>query len=325
MPDVEVPAFTTDVELFAYTHRMLREASDAELEAYLRRVLPDHLLEADGRVPTAAGKSMVDKIMAEARGKAVTYADAYTADPELKHYQGGQVQWFTALKPIHPTTTRMTATLGGGTMRNGKMSGQEMRLGVVEMYVSDEPEHVQWLKSFDSPEALAALSDGKRSLSDLVAERAPAAPVAAAPAEWSTFESEAAGYSVELPGEPELVEELANGKYPAHTASVEAEGCMVTVNVILYPFEIAEEQARAAVDASGAGYAEAIDAKLLGATDWDLGGHYGRRFMIRHPSVPVAYACAVKGNALYTVKVAGEEAALTSAMANRVLSSFRAP
>lgn len=327
LPDVEIPAFVTDMDLFAYTHRMLREASDEELRAYLRAVLSDHHFENGGPVLSPAGKDVMAKVMKQARGQQMTYAQQYGPDPVVREYQGGRISLFNELKPIHPTTVSMMATVSKGKMRNGKREPGQMKLGGLEVYVSVKPEHMEYLNSFDSPASLYALHAGQQTLSGLMADRVAADQAAAAPPpapiQWSAFAWPEGQFRVELPGTPKQTEEVANGKYPRYVADVDAAGLAIRVTATVYPVELNAAQAQGMVEQTGAAYVKMISATMRGGTDWALdGSDYARRFRVGHPQYEVHYAAASKGDAFYTVAVIGPKGAEAKTMADRVMGAF---
>lgn len=327
LPDVEIPVFTTDLQIFAYTHKMLREASDDQLRAYLRAVLAENFFENGGPVLSHHGQELMTKVMKQARGQRMTYAQQYGPDPVVRDYQGGRISLFNELKPIHPTTVSMLATVSKGKMRNGKREPGVMKLGGLDVYVSVKPEHIEYLESFDSPESLYALHAGQRTLATLIAERTAADAAAAAPppppVTWAAFAWPEAKYRVELPGTPVKSEEVANGKYPLYNADTEAAGLVIRISSTVYPVELNDAQAQGIVEQTGAAYVKMVSAKMRGGSDWNPGAvRYGRRFRVAHPDYEVHYAAAAKGNAFYTVAVIGPKDPATKTAADRVLGAF---
>ena len=164
----------------------------------------------------------------------------WRTDPVLKHYQDGMVEFYNEILPLQPSYTRMTATLSGEKFVDGVKSGGELKLGALEIGMTDKPEHIEYLKSFSSPEKLYALHAGKKTLSMLaaengVAEAAAAAEAAVGPVEWTAHEPAGGRLKIAFPATPTKAEDKLSDKYPRTTWTANHPSAIYKVSATVFP------------------------------------------------------------------------------------------
>jgi hypothetical protein len=313
LPKVDVPKFATDLELFSYTHKMLREAARPELHAYLLQVLtPQHFEEDRWPSMTPHGQRVVEGILAEARDGKLTYAQQYCPDPALKHYQTGMVQYFNAILPLQALFSRMTAKLSGGKYVDGVRTGQEWKLDIVDLGTVSKPDHIEYLKSFTSPEKLCAGHDGKQTLSQVMAEKNGGAPLPGSAAalaqipetvEWTKYEPENGRLSIAFPSEPTqesdtFKNDQTDGKRARTTWTAKHSSGTYKVAATVFPQKIGSTTARNLVIEMANGALKDSGMKLRKNTEYQIGSA-GRIYNMSKGDAMLFYRAYVVDDVLY--------------------------
>ncbi len=145
--EVTIPEFARDVDVFMYTHKLLRESTAEQFEAYLMRMLaPHHFVEGSTIRLTERGADLVNKAVNNAfKGKS-TYAQQYCADPGVKHQQADMMEWWNATQDAH---TRMALTKGGGTWKNGQKTGETYKISALEVWMLTSPDDIARINSYE--------------------------------------------------------------------------------------------------------------------------------------------------------------------------------
>lgn len=116
--EVTIPDMPRDVDVFLYTHKMLREATPQQFKAYLLHMLaPSLFAEGSTTRLNANGEELVERVMAAAFNKRSPYAVQYCADPGVKHQQPGSMEWWNGTQD---KSTRMVVMKAGGAWKNGQ-------------------------------------------------------------------------------------------------------------------------------------------------------------------------------------------------------------
>lgn len=145
--DVTIPEFSRDVDVFMYTHKLLREGTAEQFEAYLMRMLaPVYFVEGSTIRLTPQGADLVNKAVNNAfKGKS-TYAQQYCPDPGVKHSQTDMMEWWNATQDAH---TRMALTKGGGTWKNGQKTGETYKINAIEVWMLTSPDDIARINSYE--------------------------------------------------------------------------------------------------------------------------------------------------------------------------------
>jgi len=147
LPTVEVPAFGSDVEVFMHTHRMLREGTREQMQAYLMAMLhPDHFVEGSTTQLNVNGATLVNNVLDRAFNKKSTYAQQYCPDPGVKHQQPNMMEWWNATQDAH---TRMTVTKAGGVWKNGQKTGETFKITAVEVWMLTSADDIARISSYE--------------------------------------------------------------------------------------------------------------------------------------------------------------------------------
>ena len=145
--DVDIPDFETDMDVFMYTHKLMREGDAKKFEAYLIRMLaPVHYVEGSSTRLTANGADLVNKAVAAAFGGRSTYAEQYCPDPGVKHRQQDAIEIWNATQDKH---TRMHVGRFGGGWKNGQKVGEQYRFIALEVWMWTDADNIARIRSYE--------------------------------------------------------------------------------------------------------------------------------------------------------------------------------
>jgi len=160
LPEIEIPAFNRDIDVFLHTHRMLRNASREEMHAYLMKMLsPSYFVEGSSTQLNQNGNDLVNKVLDAAYNPKSNYAQQYCADPGVKHQQNGMIELWNKTTD---KKTRMTVGLFGGGWKNGQKTGEEYKLTALEVWLWTDADNIARLNSYE-PGFLCKSSAGSTS------------------------------------------------------------------------------------------------------------------------------------------------------------------
>ncbi|QQR88009.1 MAG: hypothetical protein IPJ76_07290 [Flavobacteriales bacterium] len=145
--DVTIPDFARDVDVFMHTHKLLREGTAAQFEAYLIRMLaPVYFVEGSSTRLTPQGADLVNKAVNNAfKGKS-TYAQQYCPDPGVKSQQPDMMEWWNATQDAH---VRMALTKAGGTWKNGQKTGETYKITALEVWMLTSADDIARINSYE--------------------------------------------------------------------------------------------------------------------------------------------------------------------------------
>ncbi len=147
LPTMGIPEFTRDVDVFLYTHKLLREGTKEQVEAYLIRMLdPVHFVEGSTTRLNANGYRLVTDVLERAFDPKSTYAQQYCADPGVKHQQADMMEWWNATQDAH---TRMSLSKGGGTWKNGRKVGEQYKIQAMEVWMLTSADDIARINSYE--------------------------------------------------------------------------------------------------------------------------------------------------------------------------------
>ncbi|HNR53585.1 MAG TPA: hypothetical protein PKJ19_00335 [Flavobacteriales bacterium] len=145
--DVTIPEFKSDMDVFLYTHKLLRESNAKQLEAYLMRMLaPSYYVEGSTTRLTPQGADVINKAVAAAFGGKGTYAEQYCADPGVKHQQPDMIEIWNATQDAH---TRMHVGRFGGGWKNGQKVGEQYKFIALEVWMLTSADDIARLRSYE--------------------------------------------------------------------------------------------------------------------------------------------------------------------------------
>ncbi|MBK8499024.1 MAG: hypothetical protein IPL52_09450 [Flavobacteriales bacterium] len=145
--DVTIPEFSRDVDVFLYTHKLLRESTPEQFEAYLMRMLaPVYFVEGSTTRLTPQGAELINKaVNAAFKGKS-TYAEQYCSDPQVKHQQENGIELWNATQDAH---VRMAVTKAGGGWKNGQKVGETYKFTSLEVWMLTSADDIARIKSYE--------------------------------------------------------------------------------------------------------------------------------------------------------------------------------
>ncbi len=145
--EITIPDFARDVDVFMHTHKLLREGTAAQFEAYLIRMLaPVYFVEGSTTRLTPQGADLVNKAVNNAfKGKS-TYAQQYCPDPGVKHQQADMMEWWNATQDAH---VRMALTKAGGGWKNGQKTGETYKINALEVWMLSSADDIARINSYE--------------------------------------------------------------------------------------------------------------------------------------------------------------------------------
>ncbi|MFZ1694595.1 MAG: hypothetical protein WAT74_15465 [Flavobacteriales bacterium] len=145
--EVTIPDFALDVDVFMHTHKLLREGTAAQFEAYLIRMLaPVYFVEGSTTRLTSQGADLVNKAVSNAfKGKS-TYAQQYCPDPGVKSQQPNGMEWWNATQDAH---VRMALTKAGGAWKNGQRVGETFKITALEVWMLTSSDDIARINSYE--------------------------------------------------------------------------------------------------------------------------------------------------------------------------------
>ncbi|MBK7944830.1 MAG: hypothetical protein IPJ85_05755 [Flavobacteriales bacterium] len=145
--EVTIPDFARDVDVFMHTHKLLRESTAAQFEAYLIRMLaPVYFVEGSTTRLTSQGADLVNKAVNNAfKGKS-TYAQQYCPDPGVKSQQPNGMEWWNATQDAH---VRMALTKAGGAWKNGQKVGETFKITALEVWMLTSSDDIARINSYE--------------------------------------------------------------------------------------------------------------------------------------------------------------------------------
>lgn len=147
LPDVDIPDLERDVDVFMYTHKLLREGTREQMEAYLMRMLHEsYFIEGSTTLLNANGARLVNNVLDRAFAPKSSYARQYCPDPAVKHQQAGMMEWWNATQDTH---TRMSVTKAGGTWKNGQKVGGSWKINALEVWTLTKPDDIARINSYE--------------------------------------------------------------------------------------------------------------------------------------------------------------------------------
>jgi hypothetical protein len=164
LPQVEIPSFKTDLELFSYLHKMMREGDAGTLEAVLRKTFSPRYFEPNSNVVlNGVGEELLRNTLKMVFGSKAKYVDQYGPNPNVKERYKNQI-WIWNADGRHFSRIRVEPS--GGEYKDGVKINQEFKIFELEIWVVSDADTVARLNSM-SPEKRFAPLPGYQTLSQL--------------------------------------------------------------------------------------------------------------------------------------------------------------
>lgn len=145
--DITMPDMPRDVDVFLYTHKLLREGTADQFRAYLMRMLaPSYFVDGSTTRLNGNGEELVQKVMAAGFNARSPYARQYCPDPGVKHQQSGSMEWWNGTQDKF---TRMAVMKAGGTWKNGQKVGETWKITELGLGMWTDIDNIERLNSYE--------------------------------------------------------------------------------------------------------------------------------------------------------------------------------
>ncbi|MEZ4826534.1 MAG: hypothetical protein R3C61_09600 [Bacteroidia bacterium] len=150
LPAVVIPEFQSDVEVFMFVHKILREGTADEFEAMLMKMLaPSYFIEGSTVLLNANGANIINNNRRIAYEGKSTYSQQYCEDPLIKHRQENMIEFLNKSKQ---TYTRIALEKFGGRYERGVKVGQEFKITGLNVGVLSRQDDIDYMNSFPDDE-----------------------------------------------------------------------------------------------------------------------------------------------------------------------------
>jgi len=325
LPNVTIPAFRRDVDFFDHIHKLMREGTAGEFEAFLRKTLsPDYFQENSSSLLTQQGEALVaDSIKAAFKNKS-TYADQYCENPKIKEYRAGNIQWFNCSKDVY---TRVSIAAFDGTWENGVKVGQTFKIRDLNIYLLNKADDIARIKSMDQ-EAMCAANSSEMTLSALIAKAPAIVNIgdnidAARKLAWTTQSFPDARLEINFPTPPKKTTGKMNDLYPMSTFTAVNRTLLCQAVSIVYPINLNKAQSKVGVESSAAVFAKSNNATITTQSEYSV-GTFGKKFTMKKGTDTVEYRVFVIDDVLYQLTLIASPAAMDGISEDDFFGSFAA-
>ena len=148
LPKIVVPTFTSHLELAIYTHKILREGTPEECEAYLMQVLaPVYFVEGSTTRLTQSGADLINTTIEIAYQSKGTYADQYCTDPGVDSRRSSAKRTYI-LGCINNVITQIATDQFGGKYVEGVKTGMEWKIVELRVGTRQDQDAIDYINSF---------------------------------------------------------------------------------------------------------------------------------------------------------------------------------
>jgi hypothetical protein len=325
LPAVQIPAFKTDLELFAWLHKTLREGGAGKTEAVLRRMLAPQLFRkgSDVLLDDTGERMVQDTVQKAFKGKS-TYAEQYGAEPNIESYSANEIVFINA-DGKHRSSISLEPA--GGSWQNGVKTGQSLKIKQINIGLNTNADEIARLRSLP-PATRFALPPGSKSFAQWggqVAEEKQAqvqAEVVRA-ISWTPFTSTNARLKMSFPATPQETEGQMNGKYPMWTVEATHPQVLCRAIAVIYPTRLNRMQAQTTVDSALQQLAQANNATMQRPSELNE-GTYGKLATLEKEGAVMKARVFVQGDVLYQLILSGSPATMATLNERDFFGSFQA-
>lgn len=170
LPDINVPEFSSEVELAKYVYSTFRETTDRPtLEATLWALLAPSAYvdrawnDGDRRRPPFATQMWMEEELDTLLEEGTTFREqtcpTMVFNPESYAQNGGRMMVESAFI-THPTIEGLAMVFKGVREESGYRNGQPVlggwKIGEISFHMITDPDGLAWLRSFDDPSSLCS-------------------------------------------------------------------------------------------------------------------------------------------------------------------------
>lgn len=151
LPQVTIPAFSSEMEVFLFVHRILMEGDEGKFESMMMKMMaPVHFMQGSEVLLNANGVNLINQNIQRAfKGKA-KYSDLYCMNPAVKTTQPGSIEFYDKLKS---QACRIKIAPFGGRYENGVKVGQTWKIVALEAWATGTEDDLARIASY-APGAL---------------------------------------------------------------------------------------------------------------------------------------------------------------------------
>lgn len=325
LPEVSIPAFKSDLEMFAYLHKTLRESGAPKTEVVLRRLLaPRYFLPGSTVLLDANGEILVQETLRKAfKGKS-SYAEQHGAEPNIESYSLNSITFINA-DGQHRSS--MEAEASGGTWKDGAKVGQSLKIAKFEIWLNDSPDEIARLRSL-APEKRFARPRGAKTFAEwggqvVANQQAEEFRAEIKAMEWTPFTSANARLRISFPATPRETEGKMNDKYPMWTVESSSDQVLCRAIAVIYPKNLNRMQAQTAVNSALQGLAQSNNATMNRPTELNE-GTYGLMTSLEKDGAVIKARVFVLNDVLYQLIVSGSPATMATLNERQFFGSFQA-
>ncbi len=311
LPKINIPDFKSDTEIILYTHKMLREASQEEMEAYLMQVLaPGYFLNDSNVMLSQSGSDLIKKTIRLAHGMDITYQDAYCPDPVVAHSQQGMMEFYSK---AGKGKTRIAVSLHGGAYKEGVLVGQKWKIHDLSIHIPNS-EGIAYIKSFSDPNKLCQkVTDNKNTDSKITDNKNTNSA-----AVWQNTKLEDICMQIAFPGTN--IKKTVKGKQYQYLIADNTGTYMVTA----WKLDKKPDEAKAlmAIDNVVQNFAKNLKFNITQKKLYTYEKIKGKDFTMKSGSNIIRCKCIVIGEFLYQLVLSTNEKTLTSNLETQFFDSF---
>jgi hypothetical protein len=304
LPDIEIPAFQQERDVFLFIHRVLREGTPDQFRAMMLKMLaPSYFVEGSSVQLSPAGQTLVDENLKKAYQGKSKYGEQYCPDPAVKHVQPGMIELYNKAQKRH---TRIAIGLFGGRYERGVKVGQEWKITALEVWLATTQDELDYMNSFPEGELCAPAQGSSRAQAPSAAAASAAPALPAPPPAGLSWQAQA------LPGAklqasfPQAVREESSRMSDGNMRYVyTAQHSSGNYQVIAYALPLGvylPMQKKQYVERMASSFLSRNAASVLSQRDISFEGHPGRRYSLRRGSDnPIAYEVFCTGPMVYEI------------------------
>ena len=150
LPEVNVPSFNSDTDLFLFVHNILLTGTKEEFHAMMMHLMaPNYFIEGSKVQLNQRGADLINQNIRRAYEGKSTYAEQYCADPGVKHKQTNMIQFFNKSKQVY---TRIAIGKFGGRFERGVRVDQEYKITDLSVGILTRQVDLEYMNSFPDDE-----------------------------------------------------------------------------------------------------------------------------------------------------------------------------
>ena len=263
MPQVEIPAFSSDGDVFMFVHNLLMTATADEFEAAMMKMLaPGYFVEGSTLLLNRNGADLINRARKFAFEGKSTYAEQYCSDPSVKHRQANMIQFYNKSKRVF---SRIAVGQFGGRYERGVKVDTEYKITGLDIGILTKQDDIDYMNSFPDEELCAT-----------VVEEAPAPP----PIRWVNIIAQGSGIRIAFPQKvQEQVTDTQQGGKQYVMQAQHASG-FYQMTALSLPQKYGDEQKMQIVNAMAQNFITSNQANTESEDSYELKSNPGKTYSL---------------------------------------------